>query len=85
VVGLRASGGVGSSRKRETNALVPLVSAGRPHRRPAIDGDLLPSRRSGQRARLAGSPRLSATTGAPSWIPGVDLKRNSENDFSEMF
>jgi len=54
VLGFKASGGVGSSRKRETNALVPLVSAGRPHRRRAVDGDLLPSLRSGQRARLAG-------------------------------
>jgi len=54
VQGFRASGGVGSSRKRETNALVPLVSAERPHRRRSVDGDLLPSLRSGQRARLAG-------------------------------
>jgi len=41
-LGLRASGGVGSSRKKETNVLVPLVSAGRHHRRRAVDGDLLP-------------------------------------------
>ena len=54
VRGLRANGGVGSSHKREANALVPLVSAGRHHRRRAVDGDLLPSMRPGQRARLAG-------------------------------
>ena len=65
-LGLRASGGVGSSRKKETNALVLLVSAGKPHRRRAVDGDLLPSLCSGHRARLAGGsarqwPRVHCT------------------------
>ena len=64
VLGLRASGGVESSRKREMNALVPSVLAGRPHRRQAVDGDLLPSRRSGQRAWLAGGSRSSVTADA---------------------
>jgi len=63
---LRASGGVGSSRKKDTNALVPLVSAGRHHRRRAVDGDLLPSLCSGQRAQLTGGsarqwPRVHCT------------------------
>ena len=44
--------------------MMPSVSAERPHRRQAVDGDLSPSRRSGQRAQLAGWPRSSVTVGA---------------------
>jgi hypothetical protein len=66
VRGFRASKGVGSSRKREANVLVPLVPAERHHRRRAVVGDPLPSRCPGQRARLAGGsarqrPRVHCT------------------------
>jgi len=96
VLCLRASGGVGSSRKRETNVLVPLVSAGRPHRRQAVDGDLPPLSVFWPAGPAGRQVRASVAAGAlhrvHQLVPGVDLNwffrkyflENSLNDIKSI-